>query len=259
MALLTKCKFYYGVEILTDNNILDIDEGSGEISITIPVGVYSPREISNKIATLLNAAGSQSYTCVFNRTTRKLTIGAVGNFAILIASGSHVGSSVYDQLGFTGNVDLTGANSYVSDSVIGFEYKPQFYLLDYIPLEHNVKSVQASINETGSGSVEIIRYGVKRFMECSMEFITNQKFLSDPIWTSSITGVEDTLHFLSYATQKSKIEFMPDALDVATYSTLILESTESDQQGTGFKLVEMLDYGTGMYRTGKLVWREVSV
>lgn len=259
MALLTKCKFYYGVEIEQDNNILDFDEGSGEISVTIPVGIYSPREIANKISVLMTAAGTQSYSCVFNRTTRKLTIGAMGFFSILIDSGSHTGSTIYDNLGYTGSVDLTGFNSYASDSVVGYEFKPQFYLLDYIPLEHNIKSVQASINETGSGNVEVIRYGTKRFMECSIEFITNQKFISDPIWTSNTTGVDEALQFLTYATQKSKIEFMPDSLDVANYFTLILESTAADQQGTGFKLEEMLDYGAGYYKTGRLVFREVTV
>lgn len=259
MALLTKCKFYYGVQIDQDNNILDFDEGSGEISITIPIGIYSPKEISNKIAALMTAAGTQTYSCVFNRTTRKLTIGAVGFFSILIGSGSHTGSTVYANLGYTGGVDLTGFNSYASDSAVGYEFRPQFYLLDYTPLEHNIKSVQASINETGSGNIEVIRYGTKRFMECSIEFITNQKFISDPIWTSNKTGVEDALQFLTFATQKSKIEFMPNENDVANYFTLILESTASDQQGVGFKLEEMLDYGAGYYKTGRLVFREVSV
>jgi len=59
MALLTKCKFYFGVEITQDNNVLDFDEGSGEISVTIPVGVYSPKQISDKIASLLTAASWQ--------------------------------------------------------------------------------------------------------------------------------------------------------------------------------------------------------
>lgn len=257
MALLTKSKFYFGIEIFTDNNVIDFDDGSGEVQITIPVGIYSPKEISNKIATLMTAAGSQSYTCVFNRTTRKLTVGAIGTFTILIGSGTHTGSSVYTQLGFTGGVDLTGFNSYTADEVTGYSYEPQFYLLDYIPLEHNVKSVQASINETGSGNVEIIRYGTKRFMECSIELITNNKFIGDSVWSYNPRGLEDVLLFMGYATQKSKVEFMPDKSDVANYQTLILESTESDQNGIGFKLLEQLEYGVGYYRTGKLVFREV--
>lgn len=258
MALLTKSKFYFGIEITQDNNTLDFDEGSGEISIIIPVGIYSPKQISDKIASLLTAAGTQTYLCVFNRSTRKLSISSVANFDILILSGTNASTTLYTVLGFTGGVDLTGSSSYIAPSVTGYEYVPQFYILDYVPLEHNVKSVQASINETGSGAIEIIRYGTKRFMECSIELITNNKFLGDSIWSYSSTGIEDTLRFLGYATQKSRVEFMPDGSDVASYSSLILESTESDSNGIGFKLLEQLEYGVGYYKTGKMVWREVT-
>ncbi len=258
MALMTKCKFYFGIEITQDNNLLDFDEGSGEITITIPVGIYSPKQISDKIASLLTAAGIQTYSCVFNRTTRKLTISSVANFDILISTGTNTATTLYSNLGFTGGVDLTGASSYIAPSTTGYEYVPQFYLLDYVPLEHNVKSVQASINETGSGNIEVIKFGTKRYMECSIELITNNKFLGDAIWTANPTGVDDTLLFLNYATQKSYIEFMPDQTDVASYSTLLLESTESDSMGVGFKLYEMLEYGAGYFKTGKLVFREIT-
>lgn len=258
MALLTKAKFYFGIEITQDNNIIDIDEGSGEVSVTIPVGIYSPKQISDKLSSLLTAALTQTYTVSFNRTTRKITISAPSSFDILIASGTHTATTLYTVLGFTGGADLTGFTSYLAPSVSGYEYIPQFYLLDYVPLEHNVKSVQASINETGSGNIEVIRYGQKRFTEFSIELITNNKFLGDSIWTSSPTGVEDTLRFLNYATQKGRVEFMPDGSDPANYSTLLLESTESDQNGIGFKLMEMMEYGAGYFKTGKLVWREVT-
>jgi hypothetical protein len=39
---------------------------------------------------------------------------------------------------------------------------------------------------------------------------------------------------------------------------LILESTEDDSNGTGFKLKEMNDVASGVYRTGKLTFREIS-
>lgn len=258
MALETKCKFYYGIEIVTDNNTLDFDDGTGEISVVIPVGVYSPQEIALKIASLMTNAGSQTYSVTFNRSTRKLTIGASSNFEILIASGTHSATILYQTLGYTGGSDLTGASSYLAPSQCGYEFVPQFYLLDYVPVEHNVRSVQASINETATGSVEVVRYGTKRFMECSMDLITNKKILDTTYWTYNPTGIEDALLFLNFATQKSKVEFMPDENKVNEYITLILESTEEDQTGIGFKLKEMLDLGTGFYRTGKLIFREIT-
>lgn len=258
MALDTKCKFYYGIEIETDNNVLDFNEGSGELSITIPVGIYSPQEIALKLSALLTDAGTQVYSCTFNRSTRKITIASTSNFSILISSGTHSVTTLYETLGYTGGSDLTGASSYLAPGQIGYEFIPQFYLLDYIPLEHNIKSIQASINETGSGKVEVVRYGTKRFMECSIELITNKPFKGSDFWTSSTTGLDDALSFMNYATQKSKVEFMPNKDAVNTYYTLILESTEADQTGIGFKLLEQLEYGSGYYRTGKLVFREIT-
>jgi hypothetical protein len=257
MALLTRSKFYFGVQIDSDNNILDIDEGSGSFSVTLAVKAHSPSEIATALASALNSSGSLTYTVTLNRTTRILRITASGTFSIRRATGPNSASNIYSRLGFAGSGDLTGLMQYDGNSGVGYEFYPQFYLLDYVPLEHNIRSVKASINETGSGAVEVIRFGTKRYLEFSIEFITNQKFISTDIWTSNPSGIEDALNFMDYAIQKSTIEFMPDALDVARYSKVLLESTESDQSGTGFKLIEMLDYGTGMYRTGRLVFREV--
>ena len=95
-------------------------------------------------------------------------------------------------------------------------------------------------------------------MECSIDFISDRKFIGDDIWDSNTNGIADALQFMGYAIEKSTVEFMPNRLDVANYTKLILESTESDSQGTGFKLLEMLDYGEGLYRTGRLVFREIT-
>lgn len=259
MALKTKCKFYFGVIIEQDNNIFDFDDGGGEISAAIPVGEYSPQQFALLLQASLNASGSQTYSCVFNRVTKKIVISATSNFSILIHSGAHTGSTFYKNIGFTGSIDLTGANSYTSDDVCCLEYAPQFYLLDYTPLEHNIKSVKASINETGSGNVEVIRFGTKRMMECSIEFITNQVFNNDSAISTNINAVENTLIFMGFLIKKSIIEFMQDKSDTANYQTLMLESTESDQSGVGFKLVEMSEYGSGFYKTGKLIFREVTL
>jgi hypothetical protein len=259
MALMTRSKFYYGVNIETDNNLFDFDDGGGEISITIPVGYYSPTEIAQKIASLMSEGGGQSYVGSFDRTTRLITITGTANFSILIATGTNNSSTIYENLGYTQGVDLTGSNSYVGQDFLGLEFKPQFYLLDYVPLEHNVKSVQASINETANGNIEIIKYGKKRLMECSIDFITDQRFLSEDtsVWQSDTSGVSNALSFLNVVTEKSVIEFMPDLND-ATFYFLILESTEEAQDGTAFKLKEMEQYGSGIFRTGKLVFREIT-
>lgn len=258
MALLTKSKFYFGVSVDTENNVLDIDEGTGSFPVTLAVKAYAPSEIATALSSALNQAGTLNYSVTLNRTTRLLRITASGAFSIRRATGPNSASNIYSVLGFPGGTDLTGLSQYEGTAGVGFEFEPQFYLLDYVPLEHNVKSVKASINETGSGAVEVIRFGTKRYMECSIDFISDQKFIGDEIWESNVNGVSDALNFMGFAIEKATMEFMPNRLDVANYTKLVLESTESDSQGVGFRLIEMLDYGAGIYRTGRLVFREIS-
>jgi|688.fasta_scaffold31783_10 hypothetical protein len=258
MALLTKSKFYFGVSVDPENNVLDIDEGTGSFPVTLAVKAYAPSEIATALSSALNQAGTLNYSVTLNRTTRLLRITASGAFSIRRATGPNSASNIYSVLGFPGGTDLTGLSQYEGTAGVGFEFEPQFYLLDYVPLEHNVKSVKASINETGSGAVEVIRFGTKRYMECSIDFISDQKFIGDEIWESNVNGVSDALNFMGFAIEKATMEFMPNRLDVANYTKLVLESTESDSQGVGFRLIEMLDYGAGIYRTGRLVFREIS-
>jgi hypothetical protein len=258
MALLTKSKFYFGVSVDPENNVLDIDEGTGSFPVTLAVKAYAPSEIATALSSALNQAGTLNYSVTLNRTTRLLRITASGAFSIRRATGPNSASNIYSVLGFPGGTDLTGLSQYEGTAGVGFEFEPQFYLLDYVPLEHNIKSVKASINETGSGAVEVIRFGTKRYMECSIDFISDQKFIGDEIWESNVNGVSDALNFMGFAIEKATMEFMPNRLDVANYTKLVLESTESDSQGVGFRLIEMLDYGAGIYRTGRLVFREIS-
>lgn len=260
MALLTKCKFYYGPEIELNLNYIDFSEGGGpELFFSIPVKMYSPLELANTIAEGLNATGSLTYSVTLNRSTRFLTISASGPFELLISSGSHSGSNIWQKMGFIGGVDLTGFASYSSTAAVGYSYSPQFYLLDYIPLDHWQEAVDSSINITGSGRVEVVRYGVKKFTQFSIELITNNKFLGDSMYESDIEAVENITQFLEAATRKSVVEFMPDRSDEAVYQLLILEKTEQSQNGIGFKITEMLDYGAGYYKSGLLTWREVDL
>ncbi|HNC40337.1 MAG TPA: hypothetical protein PK522_00985, partial [Nitrosomonas sp.] len=60
MALMTRAKFYFGIEVEQDNNLIDIDEGSGEVSIEIPVGSYSPKQFSEKLSAVLTSSLTQT-------------------------------------------------------------------------------------------------------------------------------------------------------------------------------------------------------
>jgi hypothetical protein len=256
MALMTKSKFYYGPDIDLDFNVIDFSEAVPELNATIPVKLYSPSELASTVQDAMNNAGGLTYSVVFNRTTRLFTISGSGTFTLKIATGTHTGSNVWDKMGFTGAIDLSGTTTYTGDTAVGSVYTPQFYLLDYVPLDNWQEAVDASINVTGSGRVEVIRYGTQKFTQFSIELINDYKFLGDIVFESDTSGVANTNLFMQAATRKAVIEFIPDRLDDANYQLLILESTDQNRNGIGYRLSEMLDRGAGYYKTGLLVWRE---
>lgn len=254
MALKTRSKFYYGFKINTGTNFIAFQEVSGPVkTATLKAATYSAQGFTNEISRALNEAGAQNYTVSFNRVTRKITIACDANFTLLIATGPFAGSQIYIDMGFN-LVDLTGSSSYLAPNPCGKEYAPQFFLLDYVSTDNSQEAVDASINETASGAVEVIRYGTKKFMKCTIDFITNEKLPSDSWIESSQTAVEDVQSFLQDITQKNKIEFMPDREDQSSFQVLILESTAQNRNGLGYELQEKAGFDE-YYTTGRLVFR----
>jgi hypothetical protein len=256
---MTKAKFYYGPEIEENNASIDVNDGGLDFTISIPVRLYSPSELASYVQDALNDSGAIEYSVSFDRTTRLFTISGDAPFDLLIGSGPNTLSTLWDYMGFTGVSDLTGASTYTGDSVVGSEFVPQFYLLDYVDLEDWQEVVEASVNKTGSGKVEVIKYGIEKFTSFAIEFITDQKMKTTETLESDPNAVSSARAFMVAATSKGIVEFMKDRSDVDSYSLLILERTEQNSNGIGFKLQEMKDYGTGFYRTGQLVFRETSL
>jgi hypothetical protein len=259
MAIETHSKFYYGYEINTQNSKIDIDEGSGELTATLSSGIYSPGDLATEIKTQLDAIGTKTYTVIFNRNDRKFTIACdSGTFDILIASGANSGLSPYDLLGFTGVVDLTGFGTYTSDSASGSEYKTQFKLQDYTPKENWLEKVDASVNQSATGEVEVISFGDVRFIEFNLLFITN-KPMDGKVIRNNASGVEDVRDFLEFAIKRGNLDFMPNENDPNTYTKVLLETTEASSKGIAYRLKEETSKNLpGFYQTGRLKWRVVS-
>lgn len=257
MALKTRSKFYYGLELTAPNIWLDFDEGGGEISIELTAKSYAPSDITSYLASSMNDAPGAgfTYSWSFNRSTRKLTVTGSSAFDLLISTGTHATTAAWASLGFTGGVDLTGATSYTAADPVGLELLPQFYLLDYVSPDERQEAVEATINETGSGIVEIVKFGNRKFVEFNMEYINN--YCTDGLIIEiSATAYEDTINFLQSITNKELIEFMPDRDDTSVFYKLQLDKTEESGQGIGYKLKQMPDLD-GYYRTGKLTFRVV--
>jgi len=103
----TYSKFYYGIEITEDNCKMDFDEGGGELTATLDYGTYTPEEIATEVALQLNAAGAFTYTCTFDRSTRKLTITPSASMEMLFNSGTNAVESAFATLGFSTVADDT--------------------------------------------------------------------------------------------------------------------------------------------------------
>lgn len=99
------------------NNVLDFDEGSGEISFSLERGVYSGAELASAVQSGLNNAGSLNYSVSYD-SSRRFQIAADGDFSLLASSGSHSLESLLKLLGFS--TDQTGNSSYTGSVTNGY-------------------------------------------------------------------------------------------------------------------------------------------
>jgi hypothetical protein len=256
MSITTKSKWYYGFYLDNSNKYLNLDEGTGEGTISI-VGDYTATGFAQKLQDTLNQDLTLEYTVSFDRETRIFTISANGTFTVLCETGSNVDQSFCSLIGFTDEADAP-ASSLLSDEVAGFEYVPQFYLQKYIDFADNEESVTSTVNLSADGqNVEVIDYGTQQFMECEIKFANDGLTTASEIDTDA-NGVANLRSFLSYMRRKRRAEFMPDKDTPSAFTNCILESTDKSQAGTAFQLKEM--YGQGLpnyYESGKLKFRKV--
>jgi len=258
MSLSTHSKFFFGYEVTTANNKLDFDEGGPEITATLDGGSYTVTEYLAEVARAMNAVGGQTYTVSLNRTTRIVTVSAVGTFALLTTSGTNSGSSTYTLLGYSG-ADKTGASSYVAGSETGSEYTTQFILQGHVPSAHWSEAAFAVVNESTSGQVEVVKFGNRRFLNFEFKWLTNQTMSAGVPIRNRATGVQDFLTFADFLITRAPFEFMEDEDTPATFQKLILESTPASGNGTGFRLQELTGQGLpGYYKSGTYKFRVVT-
>lgn len=257
MAASTFSKFYFGTEITLTSSKIDFNEGSGELTATLDLGVYSLTQLREEISEKLNAIGTDTYTVTFDRDTRVFTISSTGTFSLLIGTGTNASSGAYAVFGFTSGADTAVGSSASGSSSAGSEYVTQFPPQDYVALNFRKEKGDASVNQSAEGQVEVISFGDVRFLEMNLLFITNN--MGDGyVIRNNGTGVEDAIDFLTFATKRGAIEFMEDKDDAADFVTCILESTPEDGKGTKFTLKEETGKNLpGYYRTGKLTFRVV--
>jgi hypothetical protein len=257
MSLNTRSKFYYGHTITESNNKISFYEGVSELIAQVSQGSYSLEDFATEVSSALSLAGTQEYTCIVDRVTRKITISASSSFDLLISTGSSVGESAFPLIGFSGS-DQTSSNSYEGNLASGSEYIPQFILQKYVDFDDNVSANKSNVFESASGIVQSVSFGQKKIMECNIMFATDiNQGINGPVETN-LTGVSDLRNFMLYLITKGNIEFIPNRDDPGTFTKCFLDKTSSSQDGTGFTLEEMYSKGLANYfETKTLTFRKV--
>jgi hypothetical protein len=257
MSITTFSAFYYGHTVTSSNCNLDFKDGgsAAEKTAVISIGTYSLSDYIVEIKTALDAAGTQVYTVAVNRTTRKITISAAGAFSLMITSGSHVSSSPWAMMGFSG-ADQTGITTSTGAAGSGSEYLPQFVLQDFVDKEDSQGLVDASVNQSASGAVEVVRFGTESFYELNIKYITSIAQPGIGPIKNNASGLANARTFMQYIITKAPIEFMKNIADRSTFDTVLLESTPDDSKGTAYKLKEQLAKNLpGYFDSGILTFR----
>lgn len=258
MSLTTFSKFYYIDPVLDNNLFLNFIEGVGpELTAELDIGEYTATDLGEIVENALNSAGALTYTVTFDRLTRRYTISATGVFTLLIATGSNNGVDIFPTLGFTG-ADTASLSSHTSNIAAGFQYAPQYILQDHVDHENNQQSISASITETASADVEVVSFGVKKSLEFDIQFATDILQPNFGPIKNNPTGVNDLRQFMVFVTKKYPVEYMPNALDPNVFFNILLDKTDKDSKGTGFKLKEQYDKGLpNFFSTGVLSFRVI--
>ena len=250
--LSTMSKWYYGHYIDQTNNILPFNDGTDKTA-SLNVGDYSLTEFVIEVARALNSASSIDFTVTVDRSTRYITITGDANFELHIASGAS--ANPFSLIGFSGT-DRTGSNSYTGNIASGSEFKPQFKLQKYVPFENDQSASYSNVAKSANGTVEVVSFGLEEMMTCEIAYQTNNNTTGSVIENQS-NGLDNLRTFLQYATQKRKMEFIPDRDTPTTFTKCIIESTNASGAGTGYRLQEYLGRMPGFFSSGTLKFRKV--
>jgi hypothetical protein len=103
----------------TNNKINFIELAGPQRTGTISTLNYSVASLVNAIQTAMNAAGGSLIYTVTADENNKVTISANGGFSLLIDTGTNEATSIYGDIGFTGD-DLSGKQSYTGVKIESF-------------------------------------------------------------------------------------------------------------------------------------------
>jgi len=255
MSLEVRSRFYFGHSVSSINNAIDFDEGGSELQATLNSSDFTFEQFADEIKRVMDLAGALTYTVTVNRTTRIITIAATGVFTLRITSGTRFGTTAFALAGFSG-ADVSGSATYDGNNVSGSVFSPQFFLQDFLAKDDNSEAVQARINESSSGKIEVIQFGSRQFVEMNIRWITNKSPTGNDLIQLDVNALANARTFMNDVVLKRPIEFMEDVADLSTFLKLQLERSPTSRNGTGFRLRERFDIpAPGYFDTGPLQFR----
>lgn len=257
MAQNDRALFLYGCDVTQFNKYINFKSAAlgSELTATLTVGNYTATELLFEIKKQLELAdGVNTYTVSINRNVsgalenRVSIISSGSYFDLLFSTGTNAGNSVADLLGFD-LVDYTGLTTYSGFKSMGKILIPEFPTYNYLSpdlfiMQDGVKNVSAA------GIKETLVFAKMQFIQGQWKWITN---------FSNRTQLTEWKDFLQYATKQKKFEISTSIFEnYDLFYQVTLESTDSDSNGMGYKLTQML--GPGLYRfyeTGMLKFRVI--
>lgn len=255
--IFTESVFYYDYQVNVNNLSLNFEEssGGGELLTQIPTGIYSLTNLLVAVEDALNLIGANTYTVTVDRSTRIITISCDVTFKLLFGTGAQASLDIAQLLGYDG-VDTAFALSHIATNPSGKEYMPQNKLQSYVSPDDLQKFINPTVNKTGSGKIEVVRFGIEKFIEFNIKPITNIDQGVGNYIRTDLQAVENVRDFLRYLVTRGDLEFIPDRADRNTFITIKLEKTKEDSNGTGYRLKELFGVGrTNYFETDLLVFR----
>lgn len=258
MTIKTRSVFYYIDPVTSSNRLMNFIEPTQdniELTANVEVGGRSIENLTNAIARAMNDAGKLEYTVDFNRTSRLVTISSNDTFNLLVDTGSNAGLSTYSLIGFNGG-DRTGSSTYESDAIVGSQYIPQFFLQEYKDDTNNSEGIEAAVNESADGVIEVVTFGFRSFLEFNISFATNKVQSKGSYLDNDPNAIENLNEFLRFCIQKNELEMMKDKNNRDEFVTILLDRTRASGTGTAYELRELISRGLDeYYETGALRFR----
>ena len=255
MVINTFSQFNYGHFVTSENNVIPLNEGFGEMAIFVRTGSYTLQGYVIALSAALNSNTVLNYIVTVNRLNNRITISANGNFSLLFGTSLNTDISIKSMAGFD-SADYTLSNSYTSSFRSGSTYFPQFKLQNFFDFDMIKRANAPTVRTSATGAVEVVKYSNNNFMKCNVTFITN--ITGQGVIKNNAQGVDDAIAFMDYATEKRSIEFVYDVVNPNNFVECLLESTAQSREGVDFELQPLYSRGlTGYYELPSLEFRRL--